>query len=81
MKQTTMIKSDMSRRGLSIGQRLSTPWAYKRWPALSNSTWYQGTLHSQMAGTEDNNGAFDFVVSRMRRGAEPTAPSSEPKAK
>jgi quercetin dioxygenase-like cupin family protein len=24
-----------------------------------------------MAGTADNNGAFDFVISRMRRGTEP----------
>jgi len=28
-------------------------------------------LHSQMAGTADNNGAFDFVISKMRRGKEP----------
>jgi hypothetical protein len=27
-------------------------------------------LHSQMAGTADNNGAFDFVISKMRRGTE-----------
>ena len=66
-----MIKNDMSRRGLSIGQQLSTPRAYKRWPALTNSTWYKGMLHSLMAGTADNNGAFDFVISRMRRGTEP----------
>jgi quercetin dioxygenase-like cupin family protein len=66
-----MIKNDMSRRGLSIGQQLSTPRAYKRWPALTNSTWYKGMLHSQMAESADNNGALDIVISRMRRGTEP----------
>lgn len=45
--------------------------AYKRSPALPNSTWYKGILCSQMAGTADNNGAFDTVISRMRRGTEP----------
>jgi quercetin dioxygenase-like cupin family protein len=45
--------------------------AYKRTPALENSTWYKGILVSQMAGTSDNNGAFDLVVGRMRRGTEP----------
>jgi len=52
-------------------QELSTLKAYKRSPALTNSTWYKGMLHSQMAGTADNNGAFDFVISRIRRGTEP----------
>jgi mannose-6-phosphate isomerase-like protein (cupin superfamily) len=66
-----MIKTDMGRRGPSIGQQLSSPRAYKRSPALTNSTWYKGMLHSQMAGTADNNGAFDFVISKMRRGTEP----------
>jgi len=28
-------------------------------------------LHSQMAGSGDNNNAFDFVLSKMRRGTEP----------
>ena len=45
--------------------------AYKRTPALDNSTWYKGILVSQMAGTLDNNGAFDCVVGKMRRGTEP----------
>jgi quercetin dioxygenase-like cupin family protein len=45
--------------------------AYKRTPALDNSTWYKGILNSQMAGTSDNDGAFDLVVSKMRRGTEP----------
>ena len=45
--------------------------AYKRSPALTNSTWYKGMLVSQMAGTADNNGAFDLAVSKMGRGTEP----------
>jgi mannose-6-phosphate isomerase-like protein (cupin superfamily) len=45
--------------------------AYKRSPALPNSTWYKGILCSHMAGTADNGGAFDIVISRMRRGTEP----------
>jgi quercetin dioxygenase-like cupin family protein len=45
--------------------------AYKRTPALENSTWYKGILTSHMAGTSDNGGAFDLVVSKMRRGTEP----------
>ena len=45
--------------------------AYKRAPALENSTWYKGILTSHMAGTSDNDGAFDLVVSKMRRGTEP----------
>src|SRR5262249_35461893 len=53
------------------GQRMSTPRAYKRSPALANSTWYKGILASQMAGTADNNGAFDLIVSKIRRGTEP----------
>jgi len=45
--------------------------AYKRSPALSNSTWYKGFLVSHMAGSADNNGAFDVDIAKMRRGAEP----------
>ena len=66
-----MIKTDMGRRGPSIGQQLSSPRAYKRSPALTNSTWYKGILVSQLAGTTDNDGAFDFIVTKMRRGTEP----------
>jgi quercetin dioxygenase-like cupin family protein len=55
----------------SEGQQSSTLKAYKRSPALGNSTWYKGILVSQMAGTADNNGAFDALVSKMRRGTEP----------
>jgi quercetin dioxygenase-like cupin family protein len=53
------------------GQELTALPAYKRTPALDNSTWYKGILNSQMAGASDNDGAFDLVVSRMRRGTEP----------
>ncbi|WP_024518886.1 cupin domain-containing protein [Bradyrhizobium sp. Tv2a-2] len=45
--------------------------AYKRSPALDNSTWYKGLLLSQMAGATDNNGAFDIMIVKMRRGTEP----------
>jgi quercetin dioxygenase-like cupin family protein len=38
---------------------------------MTNSTWYKGMLVSQMAGTADNDGAFDLAVSRNRRGTEP----------
>jgi mannose-6-phosphate isomerase-like protein (cupin superfamily) len=52
-------------------QQLSTTRAYKRSPALTNSKWYKGILVSQLAGTTDNNGAFDLIVTKMRRGTEP----------
>jgi mannose-6-phosphate isomerase-like protein (cupin superfamily) len=45
--------------------------AYKRSPALNNSTWYKGILFSHMAGTTDNKGAFDLIIIKMRRGTEP----------
>lgn len=45
-------------------QQLSPLRAYKRAPALSNSTWYKGMLVSQMAGTAENNGAFDLLKNR-----------------
>jgi mannose-6-phosphate isomerase-like protein (cupin superfamily) len=50
---------------------LSALKAYKRSPALSNSKWYKGILTSEMAGTADNNGAFDFNIIKHRRGTEP----------
>ena len=52
-------------------QQISARRAYKRSPALANSTWYKGILASQMAGPADNNGAFDFVIAKVRRGTEP----------
>jgi quercetin dioxygenase-like cupin family protein len=66
-----MIKNDIDRRDPSTEQQLSKPKAYKRSPALTNSTWYKGMIHSQMAGTADNNEAFDFVISKIRPGTEP----------
>jgi quercetin dioxygenase-like cupin family protein len=50
---------------------LTTQKAYKRSPSLDNSTWYKGILVSQLAGEADTDGAFDLVVSKMRRGTEP----------
>ena len=52
-------------------QQLSTLRAYKRSPALSNSTWYKGVLVSEMAGSVDNDGAFNLAIAKMRRGSEP----------
>ena len=73
-----MLLRALSEGGLSdaardpIGeQQLSAMKAYKRSPALSNSTWYKGILTSQMAGTADNNGAFDLIIVKMKRGTEP----------
>ena len=51
--------------------RMITPKAYKRAPALANSSWYKGILLSRLAGPADNDGAFDLLVSRMREGTEP----------
>ncbi|WP_424630427.1 cupin domain-containing protein [Bradyrhizobium sp. SYSU BS000235] len=45
--------------------------AYKRSPALSNSRSYKGIVVSEMAGTADNNGAFDVVIGKLTRGTEP----------
>jgi quercetin dioxygenase-like cupin family protein len=45
--------------------------AYKRAPALENSTWYKGLLISQLAGNSDTDGAFDLVESKMKKGTEP----------
>jgi uncharacterized cupin superfamily protein len=52
-------------------QQMSRVKAYKRSPALRNSWWYKGMLMSQMAGNADNNGAFDVIVAKARRGTEP----------
>jgi quercetin dioxygenase-like cupin family protein len=45
--------------------------AYKRSPALENSTWYKGILASQLAGSADTDDAFDLIESKMRKGTEP----------
>jgi mannose-6-phosphate isomerase-like protein (cupin superfamily) len=55
-----------------LGERyVSTLNAYKRSPALANSTWYKGILNSEMAGSADNRGAFDVIIVRMKSGTEP----------
>lgn len=51
--------------------QLLAPKAYKRSPALANSSWYKGMLLSRLAGPADNEGAFDLIVSRLREGTEP----------
>jgi quercetin dioxygenase-like cupin family protein len=53
------------------GRQLKTLQAYKRSPALENSTWYKRILVSQLAGSYDTDGAFDFVESKIKRGTEP----------
>ena len=58
-------------RDIKQGQQSGTRRAYKRSPELSNSTWYKGILVSQMAGTADNDGAFDLAIAKIRRGTEP----------
>jgi quercetin dioxygenase-like cupin family protein len=50
---------------------LKTMQAYKRSPALENSTWYKGILASQLAASSDTEGAFDLIESKMRKGTEP----------
>ncbi|MBB5328749.1 cupin domain-containing protein [Tunturiibacter gelidoferens] len=50
---------------------MKTIQAYKRAPALENSTWYKGLLISQLAGNSDTDGAFDLVESKMKKGTEP----------
>src|SRR5215469_10928207 len=67
IKSAQRFKYKKNRRG----ETLNTPKAYKRSPALSNSTWYKGILISEMAGIADNNGAFDLAIGRMGRGTEP----------
>jgi quercetin dioxygenase-like cupin family protein len=50
---------------------METMHAYKRAPALENSTWYKGLLISQLAGNSDTDGTFDLVESKMKKGTEP----------
>ena len=45
--------------------------AFKRAPTVEMSTWYKGILTSTLASERDTGGAFDLVVSHMRRGTEP----------
>jgi quercetin dioxygenase-like cupin family protein len=50
---------------------ITTMQAYKRSPALDNSSWYKGILVSELAGGADTDGAFDLVESKMKKGTEP----------
>jgi len=54
-----------------MNKQLPTPKAFKRSPSLEISTWYKGILTTQLAGEGDTGGAFDLVVSKMRKGTEP----------
>jgi quercetin dioxygenase-like cupin family protein len=67
----TLFPSRLTTRDTMERQQPSTLRAYKRSPALDNSRWYKGLLFSRMAGPADNNGAFDFVIAKVRRGTEP----------
>jgi len=72
MSQTnTVTKQRLTTGNTPNEQQSNALRPYKRSPALSNPTWYKGMLHSQMAGTTDNKGAFDFIISTIRRGTEP----------
>lgn len=62
---STVVKDAVGR------QQSSAVRAYKRSPALSNSRSYKGILMSEMAGTADNNGAFDVTIGKLTRGTEP----------
>jgi quercetin dioxygenase-like cupin family protein len=54
-----------------MNKELSTPKAFKRAPSVEISTWYKGILSTHLAGEEDTGGAFDLVLSNMRKGTEP----------
>ena len=54
-----------------MNKQLPTPKAFKRSPSLKISTWYKGIPTTQLAGEADTGGAFDLVVSKMRKGTEP----------
>ncbi len=45
--------------------------AFKRAPSVEMSTWYKGILISNLATEQDTGGAFEFVVTKMRKGTEP----------
>ena len=45
--------------------------AFKRAPSVETSTWYKGILISNLAIDQDTGGAFEFVVTKMRKGTEP----------
>ena len=45
--------------------------AFRQAPSVDMSTWYKGILISTLATEQSTGGAFDFVVTRMRKGTEP----------
>jgi mannose-6-phosphate isomerase-like protein (cupin superfamily) len=45
--------------------------AFKRAPSIDMSTWYKGILITSLATERDTGGAFEFVVTRMKKGTEP----------
>src|SRR5882757_817700 len=51
----------------NMNKQLPTPKAFKRSPSLEISTWYKRILITQLAGEADACGAFDLVVSKMRK--------------
>jgi len=55
----------------NMNKELPTLKAFKRAPSVEISTWYKGILSTQLAGEEDTGGAFDLVLSNMRKGTEP----------
>jgi mannose-6-phosphate isomerase-like protein (cupin superfamily) len=44
---------------------------FKHALSVEISTWYKGILSTQLATADDTGGAFDLVLSNMRRGTEP----------
>jgi mannose-6-phosphate isomerase-like protein (cupin superfamily) len=54
-----------------MNKQLPTPKAFKQSPSLEISTWYKGILTTQLVGEAGTGGAFDLVVSKMRKGTEP----------
>jgi quercetin dioxygenase-like cupin family protein len=57
--------------GENMNKELPALKAFKRGPSVEISTWYKGILSTQLAGEDDTGGAFDLVLSKMRKGAEP----------
>jgi quercetin dioxygenase-like cupin family protein len=47
------------------------PKPFKRAPSVEMSTWYKGILISNLATEQDTGGAFECVVTKMRKGTEP----------
>jgi quercetin dioxygenase-like cupin family protein len=45
--------------------------AFKRAPSVEMSSWYKGILISNLATEQDTGGAFELVVTKMRKGTEP----------